>query len=356
MAKNDGYAVSPESVRDAGISFHHVAESFNFCQAPPPLHPFALSVVGEFCRHTHEHIRAEVEKQLQYGRAEAEAIGETFGKTASTYVEPESAAVRNLLNVAGMVGDRAQPELHLPHGGTGKHSIDRSLSIPTGLLGSTVGFLEAGMKHLAIQEFKANPAARGQATLRTLIAARTFALSLAAAVSLWAATIIPSDENVGRTVDDWSRLAETLARTFGSDFDGIKKALAQVGWSGAARDTADGRITEFVAAGIHLTEMSARVSRALNDLMETLDDLNGKVANATLVMGAAIVAAGLAAGIWPAVRPVLEAMGTKLTMVTVTAAALVSMLYAVGVSKVSLAGVDAPLRIGGHEVTGFRHS
>ncbi|WP_214323169.1 hypothetical protein [Nonomuraea sediminis] len=358
MAKNDGYAVSHEDLTDAGISFHHVAEQFNYCQPPPPLHPFALSVVGEFCRHTHERIRAEVEQQLQYGQAEAKAIGEKFGKTAYSYVEPESANVKNLLDVAGMVGGRPQPDLHLPHDGrdTPTGGVDRSPVIPLGLLSGTLAFVEARIKHLAVKEFTANPAAKSQATLRALIGARNFSIAVGAAATLWGATVIPSDDNVGRTVDDWSRLAQALARIFGSDFDGTERALAEVGWSGAARDSADGRITEFVAAGIHLTQMSARVSRGLNDLMEAMDDLHGKVLDAALLMLAAIMAAGAAAAIWPTLRPVVEGMGSKLTMVIVSAASLVSLLYAVGVSKVALAGVDDPLRVGGHEVRGFRRS
>ncbi|MEU8149854.1 hypothetical protein [Nonomuraea sp. NPDC048901] len=196
-------------------------------------------------------------------------------------------------------------------------------------------------------------AERSQATLRNLTYAKAFCYTAAAAGLAWVSMVVPSDENLDRAISGWDNIAYDCGQIFGHDTRAVREAIA-ASWDGLAKDSADLRLVEFIAAGNHLTERTRRLSAALSDTVQDLDRIHQIALAFSAVSLGAIAGAGIAARINPALRPVTEFLGTRLAMVILSCAQFAPAVAAGALAWYRMADASRPTTIGGREITGFR--
>jgi hypothetical protein len=94
------------------------------------------------------------------------------------------------------------------------------------------------------------------------------ALTIGAA-TMWATAVSSDDGSIDNALQTWDQVAKKARALFGSDVAAVRQAL-QTAWHGAAATSADGRILEFVVAGMALTD---RAERRMATLREMIDEL-----------------------------------------------------------------------------------
>lgn len=194
-----------------------------------------------------------------------------------------------------------------------------------------------------------------KATQANLARAKTFSWAVMAGGLVWTAMIIPSDEDLDRAVAGWSELAYYCGEAFGHDTGLVREAIAAA-WAGPAMDAADARLVEFVAAGVHLAERVRRLSDALSDTVEDLDRIHKVALVFSVASLGAIVGAGIAARFNPALRPVVELLGSRLSAVTIVCANLAPAAAAAAIAWYRAFDASRTTKIGDREISGFSRS
>jgi hypothetical protein len=192
-------------------------------------------------------------------------------------------------------------------------------------------------------------------TQANLARAKAFSWAVMAGGLVWTAMIVPSDEDLDRAVAGWKELAYECGEAFGHDTGLVREAIAAA-WAGPAMEAADARLVEFVAAGVHLAERVRRLSDALSDTVEDLARIHKVALVFSITSAAAIAGSGMAARFNPALRPVVELLGSRLSAVTIVCANIAPAAAAAAITWYRAADASRATKIGDREVSGFRRS
>ncbi|WP_031168235.1 hypothetical protein [Streptosporangium roseum] len=190
-------------------------------------------------------------------------------------------------------------------------------------------------------------------TQANLVRAKAFSWAVMAGGLAWTVMIVPSDEDLDRAVAGWGELAYYCGEVVGHDTGLVREAIAAA-WAGPAMDAADARLVEFVAAGVHLAERVRRLSDALSDTVEDLDRIHKAALVFSIASLGAIMGAGIAARFNPALRPVVELLGARLSAVTIVCANLAPAAAAGAIAWYRAYDASRATKIGDREITGFR--
>ncbi|MFG3436381.1 hypothetical protein ACGF0J_03965 [Nonomuraea sp. NPDC047897] len=378
----EGYAFGNGGFAKAGMSLDTAAQELGsnyYAGNDVELGMFALGAACEWpARREYANTWHDLRQEFRHGDQEAMTLADLLKKTEDGYHTAESESVRTVL--AAVAESRqvesVEPEpYHEPLGyGRDEPPFPWSRIISPGVAAGgmaarlTVAFEKyealdkaARDRGYAWQNYRPAPreqvlskiAERSQATLRNLTYAKAFSYTVAAAGLAWASMVVPSDEDLDRAIATWDRIAYECAEIFGHDTRAVREAIA-ASWAGLAKDSADLRLVEFIAAGNHLTERLRRLSAALSDTVRDLDRIHLIALAFSGVSLAAITAAGIAARFNPALRPVTEFLGTRLASVVLSCAQLAPAAAAGALAWYRMADASRPTTIGGREITGFR--
>ncbi|MET8386740.1 hypothetical protein ABZV14_27450 [Streptosporangium canum] len=192
-------------------------------------------------------------------------------------------------------------------------------------------------------------------TQANLARAKAFSWAVMAGGLAWTVMIVPSDEDLDRAVEGWEKLAYDCGEVFGHDTGLVREAIAAA-WAGPAMEAADARLVEFVAAGVHLAERVRRLSDALSDTVEDLARIHTVALVFSIASLGAIVGAGIAARFNPALRPVVELLGSRLSTVTIVCANLAPAAAAAAITWYRAVDASRSTKIGDREISGFSRS
>lgn len=388
MTDGDGFAYAENAFSMVWAPLMYMAEeleALRYSGDEVSLPTMALSVAGEWpARHRYGKTWEEIAQEFRYGEHEAVALAGKMRMTREGYVQAESEGARRVLDAVAYARKTDPVKPHFSDDGATSSSLSWSdlggLALPGGLVARTgVDLAKDEVLRRSSYERKAidirakirsydpdwaltraryEEAALNKwstATQRNLTYAKTFSWAVAAGGLAWTVMMIPSDEDLDRAIAGWDRIANRCGEIFGNDTGVVREAIADA-WAGPAMGAADARLVEFIAAGTHLTERVRRLAEALSDAVEELGRLHKVALVFSTASLAAIVGAGIAARFIPAMRPVTEFLGTRLSSVIVVCAQLAPAAAASALLWDKVAEESRTTRIGDREVTGFRHS
>ncbi|MEU7989368.1 hypothetical protein AB0B56_31335 [Streptosporangium canum] len=217
-------------------------------------------------------------------------------------------------------------------------------------LHARVGELHAGRERRLSELAKSS-----KGTQANLARAKTFSWAAMAGGLAWTVMVVPSDEDLDRAVAGWEKLAYDCGEVFGHDTGLVREAVAAA-WAGPAMEAADARLVEFVAAGVHLAERIRRLSDALSDTVEDLARIHKVALVFSIASLGVIVGAGIAARFNPALRPVVELLGSRLSSVIIVCANIAPAAAAAAIAWYRAADASRTTRIGDREISGFSRS
>lgn len=192
-------------------------------------------------------------------------------------------------------------------------------------------------------------------TQANLARAKAFSWAAMAGGLAWTVMVVPSDEDLDRAVAGWKELAYDCGEVFGHDTGLVREAVAAA-WAGPAMEAADARLVEFVAAGVHLAERVRRLSDALSDTVEDLARIHKVALVFSIASLGVIVGAGIAARFNPALRPVVELLGSRLSSVIIVCANIAPAAAAAAIAWYRAFDASRTTRIGDREISGFSRS
>jgi hypothetical protein len=378
----DGLAFGKGGFAKAGMSLESAAEDLgtNYYEGyQVSLGMFALSAACEWpARHEYMNTWEDLKQEFRHGENEATTLAGLLKKTEDGYNTAESESARTVLAAVAESQEAkpAYPESSMDGGWEGAPmpwSTIAGAGVTTTSLVTRFGV--AWEKEEALiraegdrihawnsswsaslrEERLSKIAERSQATLRNLTYAKAFCYTAAAAGLAWISMVVPSDDDLDRAITGWDRIAYYCGETFGHDTRAVREAIA-ASWDGLAKDSADLRLVEFIAAGNQVTERTRRLSAALSDTVQDLDRIHLLALAFSAVSLAAIAGAGMAARVNPALRPVTEWLGTRLAMVILSCAQFAPAAAAGALAWYRMADASRSTTIGGREITGFRRS
>jgi len=375
----DGFAFGKGGFAEAKMSLEEAAHTLStsyYAGDEISLGMFALSVACEWpARHDYANIWEDVKQEFRHGEKEATTLAGLLKKTEDGYYTAESENARTVL-AAVAESQEARPAYS-------DSSIEGVPLLPWSALAGTAVMTSSSIIrfHLAEETQEAllravgeriraettsgsaslreerlsKIAERSQATLRNLTYAKAFCNTAAAAAIAWLSMVVPSDGGLDRAIAGWDTIADYCGETFGYDTRAVREAIA-ASWDGLAKDSADLRLVEFIAAGNQLTDRARRLSAALSDTVQDLDRIHLIALAFSAVSLAAIAGAGLAARVSPAMRLITEWRGAQLAMVILSCAQFAPALAAGALAWYRMADDSRSTTIGGREITGFRRS
>lgn len=383
MADGDGYAFGNGGFAKAEMSLDSVARELGahyYAGHRVELGMFALGAACEWpARHEYMSTWEDLKQEFRRGDQEAQTLAGLLRKTEDGYHTAESANARTVL-AAVAESRESKPAEAPPYIDDFSDGLERppfpwspvvGAGVTAGGLATrfVVGYEKeeallraAESRAAAWSNYGSGPlreqrlskiAERSQATLRNLTYAKAFSYTAAAAGLAWISMVVPSDEDLDRAIAAWDSIAYYCGQVFGHDTRAVREAIA-ASWDGLAMDSADLRLVEFIAAGNHLTERTRRLSAALSGTVRDLDRIHLIALAFSGVSLAAIAAAGIAARFNPALRPVSEFLGTRLSSVILSCAQLAPAVAVGALAWYRLADASRPTTVGGREITGFR--
>ncbi|MFG1679419.1 hypothetical protein ACGFNP_04550 [Nonomuraea sp. NPDC049269] len=379
----DGFAFGKGGFANAQMSLESAAEGLGtsyYAGHRVSLDMFALGAACEWpARQEYMNTWEDLKQEFRYGDKEATTLAGLLKKTEDGYNTAESESARTVLAAVAKSQEAKPAEVPEPYMDHDPYSLDTPFPwsfaggagvASTGLVArfgvaweKEEALLRAANDQAWVRNTYRSPslraealsklAERSQATLRNLTYAKAFCYTAAAAGLAWASMIVPSDEDIDRAIAGWDSLAYYCGQIFGHDTRAVREAIA-ASWDGLAKDSADLRLVEFIAAGNHVTERTRRLSAALSDTVRDLDRIHLIALAFSAVSLAAIAGAGIAARVNPALRPVTEFLGTRLAMVILSCAQFAPAAAAGALAWYRMADASRPTTIGGREITGFR--
>lgn len=381
----DGFVFGKGGFANAEMNLESAAEDLGsnyYAGHEVSLGMFALSAACEWpARHEYMNTWEDLKQEFRHGDTEARTLAGLLKKTEYGYSTAESENARTVLAAVAESQEAKTaevPEPHIDHDPYSLASTPYPWSFASGASVAATSLvarfgvawakeeelLRAANDRAAVRNiFRSSPelrreelskiAERSQATLRNLTYAKAFCYTAAAAGLAWVSMVVPSDEDLDRAIAGWDSIAYDCGQIFGHDTRAVREAIA-ASWDGLAKDSADLRLVEFIAAGNHLTERTRRLSAALSDTVQDLDRIHQIALAFSAVSLGAIVGAGIAARINPALRPVTEWLGTRLAMVILSCAQFAPAVAAGALAWYRMADASRPTTVGGREITGFR--
>ncbi|GGO69544.1 hypothetical protein [Nonomuraea cavernae] len=382
----DGFAFQSGGFTDATIYLESAAQDLGtqqYAGNQVSLGMFALSAACEWpARHEFMNTWEDVKQEFRHGANEAMAIADRLKKTEAGYNTAESTNADTVL-AAVAESRRAKPAevptsywnrdldgFEVPSFPSFPWSPFSGAAVTSTSLIARAGVAwekEAALfrkvdQERALRLWRHSPdyarelskiAERSQATLRNLTYAKAFCYTAAAAGLAWVSMVVPSDEDLDRAIAGWDSIAYYCGEIFGHDTRLVREAIA-ASWDGLAKDSARRRLVEFIAAGNHLTERTGRLSAALSDTVRDLNRIHLIALTFSGVSLAAIAGAGIAARFNPALRPVIEFRGTRLSSVILSCVQFIPVAAAGALAWHRAADASRPTTIGDREISGFR--
>jgi hypothetical protein len=254
-------SVDRGSLRDAAVDIDGVAarlESLRTAVDEQAYIPhLAFGLVGEGARHNYAISREDELVNLAAGVRTARTYADDLHRTAGRYLSAEDANVRSVLQHIGWLPGAVSPAPASP-APAAPPSIGSAadlMAVPavTTLAGAGAAFV-AGL---------------GVATAANLKAcAGMSALTIGTALA-WATVVWSDDGSIDQALRTWDQVAGEARALFGSDVAGVRQALGTV-WQGTGATSADGRILEFIIAGMALADRAERRASTLREMINTL--------------------------------------------------------------------------------------
>ncbi|GLY76853.1 type VII secretion target [Actinoallomurus iriomotensis] len=248
----------------------------------------AFGLVGEGARHNYTVSRADELDNLAAGIDKAQTYADNLHKSADLYLGVEDTNVRAVLYDIGWIPDSHGAYKPRPPTPPATTSPAPKISSPADLMAVPASAAVGGSGALVV-------AALGTATAANLKAsAGMSALTIGAALA-WGAVVWSDDGSIDRALQNWDQVAREARALFGSDVNGVRQAL-QASWQGIAANSADGRMLEFVIAGMALADRAERRVETLRDMISQMITIHRLALVISMLMVVASVFAFWTAG------------------------------------------------------------
>lgn len=303
-------SVDHGSVRDAVMRMDDVAarlDSLRRLVDQSHIPHLAFGLVGEGARHNYATSLADELDNLATGIDRARTYADNLHKSADRYLGVEDANVRAVLYDIGWIPDsqgafKPQQPPSTP-----------AATSPVPATGSSADLMAVPATATLVGSGATAVAALGMATAANLKAcAGMSALTIGTALA-WGAVVWSDDGSIDRALRNWDQVAREARALFGSDVKGVRQAL-QATWQGTAATSADGRMLEFVIAGMALAD---RAERRVTTLREMINQLIW-IHRIAFVISALMVVATVAA-LWSAGWSLTAAAAYAQTLIWVVA-------------------------------------
>ncbi|WP_144070120.1 hypothetical protein [Nonomuraea indica] len=365
------YQVKAAELANRGIDFNDILWKISSVYTSvwsAKLGEESLGVIGNSFLPDYERWRGALTQDLQYGKIEAEAIGEKVFKSGDRYLKAEDDAAQAVLAAAQRSSlpkntdapggtpyyEQAWRENNMLSAGgisTRGHMVAGGAGVVAGVTAPAAQWAIHHERHLVRTGLRSAEASK--AVMANLMRCRTFSLALVAAVATWWVTVIPTDEDLNSAVAWLDRASTEAGKAFGRDTPEVREAITRA-WEGETMRTADARIVDFMAAGLQAGFRAGRMADALEGMAQRLNVVHKSALALSVLLGGAIIAAGALSRIHPAARLVAEAMGGKLAAALAVCANLIPILIARGLMEGAWEGATDGLEINGRVVPGFR--
>ncbi|MFB9835505.1 hypothetical protein ACFFNX_25310 [Actinoallomurus acaciae] len=248
----------------------------------------AFGLVGESVRHNYAISLADELDNLATGIDRARTHADDLHRSADRYMGVEDANVRAVLHDIGWIPD-SQGAFKL------RQPPSPPAATPVPATGSSADLMAVPATAALAGSGATAVAALGMATAANLKAsAGMSALTIGTALA-WGAVVWSDDGSIDRALRNWDQVAREARALFGSDVTGVRRAL-QTAWQGTAATSADGRMLEFVIAGMALADRAERRVTTLRDMISQLIWIHRIAFAISALMVVATVAALWSAG------------------------------------------------------------
>ncbi len=262
-----------------------------------------FGIVGEKARGRHNDARTRLAETLRQGVVSATGIAGTMKLSADGYVLAESGVMQAVLAAsdesweADPTREEAPRTSSKPWQGVTLGVTSLAALGGTGLMALNVSAYGRRGTDAALARMPHEAARLEQLSQRTvsmLKVASSLSVTAASGLMLWLATATWHDEELDRAVTAWRGAAGALGELFGAG-DPMKREALAAAWQGAAKDVADRKLRDFVAAGLQLADEAAGRALGLQDAVRHLNQLH-EAAFWTTVVDLAIMIALRALG------------------------------------------------------------
>ncbi|WP_433246389.1 hypothetical protein ACQPYK_45145 [Streptosporangium sp. CA-135522] len=374
MAGENGFAYEENVFGKAAQSLQDMRHKLDdLSRSGADLPTGALGVAGWLAQKKYANAWDDLRIEIFNGYGEARDLAEMMGKTGKNYTGTEGVVIGRMLDALSeakdvsedrkgrppaifpsyrgwaQFGDPGQPPAQIP-----------GLMTAAAGLGAALKFDEIlwEQDQMRWEWLKRRTPSRlatcSLATEKNLVCARAFSWTVMAGALAWSATVIPSDDVIEEAITSWGYLAYKCGTIFGYDTKLVREAV-EAAWAGPAMEAADARLVDFIAAGVLLTERLQHLSKTLSTTVEDLDRIHTIALAFSASSLALIVGLGIAARFSPALRPAVELLGTRLASVIIVCANIAPAVTAGAITAFANVDANKVTKIGGREVTGFRH-
>jgi hypothetical protein len=286
-------SVHRDSLQDGAARMDDVAATLDSLRTLIDDHSYlpllAFGSIGEGARYNYTVSREDELANLATGVSTAHTFAGHLRTSHAQYLSAEDANVRAVLYDRGWLPDSHGAFKAPPVVDDNPTTTAPAIGMPADLtaIPATAALVSSGAMKIA---------EIGAATAANLKACAGMSALTIGAAAAWATVVWSNDGSIDQAVQTWDQVAKQARAIFGSDVTAVRKAL-QTAWHGNAAATADGRILEFVIAGMALADRAERRVAALRELISELIAVHWLAFGLSTAMLVTVVAGILSVGL-----------------------------------------------------------